>query len=39
VRAFLDSKILAYAFSSDRRRDRTLSVAAEGGVINAQTLS
>jgi predicted nucleic acid-binding protein len=39
VRAFLDSNVLVYAFSSDRRRDRALSIAAQGGVISAQTLN
>jgi len=39
VRPFIDSNILVYAFSGDGRRDRAMMVAAQGGVISAQTLN
>ena len=39
MRPFIDSNILVYAFSNDRRRDRALAVAAQGGVISVQTLN
>lgn len=39
MRPFIDSNVLVYAFSNDSRRDRALAVAAQGGVISAQTLN
>jgi predicted nucleic acid-binding protein len=39
VKAFFDTNILVYAFSTDPRRDRAADIIALGGVINAQVLN
>jgi predicted nucleic acid-binding protein len=39
VTAFLDSNILIYAYSTDRRRGRAIEVVAVGGMISAQVLN
>ena len=39
MRAFFDTNILVYAFSTDQRRDRAAEVIALGGVINMQVLN
>jgi predicted nucleic acid-binding protein len=39
VKAFFDTNILVYAFSTDPRRDRAAEVIALGGDINAQVLN
>lgn len=38
MKAFFDTNILVYAFSTDLRRDRAAEVIALGGVINTQVL-
>jgi predicted nucleic acid-binding protein len=39
VNAFFDSNVLIYAYSTDARRDRALTLIANGGVISAQVLN
>jgi predicted nucleic acid-binding protein len=39
VRAFFDSNILIYAFSTDSRRQRAQEVLSSGGVISVQVLN
>jgi predicted nucleic acid-binding protein len=39
VKAFFDSNVLIYAFSSDTRKQRAAEVLADGGTINAQVLN
>jgi predicted nucleic acid-binding protein len=39
VKAFFDTNILVYAFSTDPRRDRAAEVIALGGEINMQVLN
>jgi predicted nucleic acid-binding protein len=39
VTAFLDSNILIYAYSTDRRRGRAIEIVAAGGMISAQVLN
>jgi predicted nucleic acid-binding protein len=39
VKAFFDSNILVYAYSTDKKRDRAAEVIALGGVINVQVLN
>jgi predicted nucleic acid-binding protein len=39
VKAFFDTNILVYAFSTDPRRDRAVEVITLGGDINAQVLN
>jgi predicted nucleic acid-binding protein len=39
VKAFFDSNVLIYAYSTDRRRDRAIDVVAAGGMISAQVLN
>lgn len=39
MKAFLDSNILIYAYSTDVRRSRALAIVAAGGVISAQVLN
>ena len=39
MRAFFDTNILVYAFSTDQRRDRAAHLIALGGVINMQVLN
>ncbi|MBH5391644.1 PIN domain-containing protein [Bradyrhizobium diversitatis] len=39
MRPFFDSNILIYAYSTDIRRQRALTMIAGGGVISAQVLN
>jgi predicted nucleic acid-binding protein len=39
VSVFFDTNILIYAYSTDVRRERALSIVAGGGVISAQVLN
>jgi predicted nucleic acid-binding protein len=39
VSVFFDSNILVYAYSTDQRRRRALSLIASGGIISAQVLN
>jgi len=39
VKAFFDSSILIYAYSTDRRRRRAIEALAPGGTISAQVLN
>ena len=39
MKAFFDSNVLIYAFSTDSRRDRALSAIADGGTISVQVLN
>ena len=39
MRAFFDSNILIYAYSTDAKRAAALSVVSEGGVISAEVLN
>lgn len=39
MKAFFDSNILVYAFSTDFRRSRAIAILASGGIISAQVLN
>jgi predicted nucleic acid-binding protein len=39
VSAFFDTNVLVYAYSTDNRRQRALTVIASGGVVSAQVLN